>query len=212
MKTNLKPQINPFNNNPIEALRDAGVDSVKAVGNSIKSDLIQAGGEDFISQLLGIERTKQTKETSGELKEGEELVLVEKEEKRVNIEAHIDYRREIIHAETRINHQENAELRARMDELRIEIAKLAESSGELQAIARDINLDTLPENPGKLHVNFFEWIILQLKAARIKVENSVSWSNAVLGKKGKKDYWNLAKKHGTSFSLSGERAVAQQTG
>ena len=99
-----------------------------------------------------------------------------------------------------------------MDELRIEIAKLAQSSSELEAVVQDVNLDNLPEAPGKLHVNFFEWIVLQLRTARIRVENSVSWSNAVLGKGNKKKYWNLAQKHRTSFSLSSERVVAQQTG
>lgn len=212
MKTSIKPHINPFDTNTAEVIRDAGFNSVKAVGESIKKDLLQEGGEDFISQLLGIERSKDQK-TSGELKEGEELILGSKKtEKKVHIEPAMNYANEIIHAETTIRRTENGEMRAQMDQLRIEIAKLAKSSRELQVSIKDINIDTIPQTPGKLHVNFFEWILLQLKAVRIRVENSASWLSALTGKRNKKDFWSLAKSQGTSFSQSGERAVAQQTG
>lgn len=209
MKTSIKPHLNPFDTNTVEAIRDAGFGSVKAVGESIKKDLIQEGADDFISQLLGIERSKDQK-TSGELKEGEELILETK--RKVEIEPAMNYSKEITHAEATIRNQESGEMRAKMDELRIEIANLAKSSKELQAVVKDVSLNTLPQTPGKLHVNFFEWILLQIKTVRIRVENSASWLSAVTGKRSKKDFWSLAKSHGTSFSLSGERAVAQQTG
>jgi hypothetical protein len=32
------------------------------------------------------------------------------------------------------------------------------------------------------------------------------------GKKAKKGYWDSAKKHGTSFTLSSDRVVSQQVG
>ncbi|HYM65592.1 MAG TPA: DUF5660 family protein, partial [Candidatus Sulfotelmatobacter sp.] len=171
--------------NPYET-RDDFVSKVKQTAK----DEISEDWKVAMTQMLGLEKDKAEKashEASGELREGEELVLIEKS---INIEPGIDYRGEIIHAETRIRNQDNKELRDRMDELRIEIAKLSKSSRELQTVAKDINMDTLTEAPGKLHVNFFEWVILQLKVARIRVENSVSWFNAVSGKKNKKDYWS----------------------
>jgi hypothetical protein len=35
---------------------------------------------------------------------------------------------------------------------------------------------------------------------------------ALAGKKAKKGYWDSAKKHGTSFTLSSDRVVSQQVG
>ncbi len=210
-KISSKVQLNPFDKNPIEAIRDSGANIVRQASTTLKSETREDISRAW-RQLLGTEANTTKKNRSGELQEGEELVLVEKTVRKLDIEPAINYTREIIHAETTIRSQDNRELRIRMDQLRIEISKLAKSSRELQVVAKDISLDTLPENPGKLHVNFFEWIIIQLQVARMRVENSVSWFNTLNSKKSKKDFWTLAKKHGTSFSLSGERQVAQQVG
>ena len=108
--------------------------------------------------------------------------------------------------------QENRELRTKIEEITIELKKLSKSSKELEVTIKDVNIDLLPEAPGKYHVNFFEWILLTIQIARVRVEESANWASTVTGKRAKKDYWSLSRKHGTSYQLSGERAVAQQVG
>jgi hypothetical protein len=51
-----------------------------------------------------------------------------------------------------------------------------------------------------------------IRGARMKVEDSGAWLSTMQGKKGKKNYWAMFKKHGTSFGMSNERQVATQTG
>src|SRR3989344_5698474 len=67
-------------------------------------------------------------------------------------------------------------------------------------------------NPGKYHVSFFEWVLLLVRQARMKVEDSSAWLGAFKSKKAKKQYWSMFKKHGTTFGLSNERVVSTQTG
>lgn len=155
--------------------------------------------------------TKEGPVSAGDLNEGVEIIFPKKE-KTVNIEPGIDYLREIVHAETRINRKEQTQLEAKIQEIVIELKKLSQSSKELELEFKDITVATLPTTPGKYHLNFFEWMLITIQNARMRVEDSAAWVNVIAGKKGKKDYWSLAKAHGTSFSLSGERVVAQQTG
>lgn len=161
-------------------------------------------------QMLGVKEDSNQK-TSGDLSEGQDIVFPKKE-KRVDIEPGIDYFREIIHAETRISKKSEAQLETKIQEIIIELKKLSESSKELQLEFKDISVATLPVKPGKYHLNFFEWMLVTIQNARMRVEDSAAWVSVISGKKGKKDYWTLAKSHGTSFSLSGERVVAQQVG
>jgi len=46
----------------------------------------------------------------------------------------------------------------------------------------------------------------------MNVEDSLAWFQALRSKKASRQYGVLAKKHGASFMLSGERAPVTQTG
>jgi len=207
-----KPQAN-IDDNPIEAIRNIG----GAVVESAKNDFAKGLVTDLWDQMLGTEIGKgdTTHQTSGDLKEGQEITLKKqskKEEKKPQIEAGWDYAGEIIHAEKRISQTENRELSTRVSEIMIEIKKLANSSRELEATFREITVEQKTVNPGKYHLNFFEWMLSTIRSARMKIEDSKNWASLFASKKGKKEYWSLYKKHGTSFGLSGERTVATQTG
>ena len=86
------------------------------------------------------------------------------------------------------------------------------TSQELQAQFKDVSLIEVPEDPGKYHLTFLEWILDTIRKARLKVEDSGAWLEAFYTKKAKRGYWNMFKKHGTTFGLSGERVVSTQTG
>ena len=199
--------------NPIEAVRDIS----SSVAESAKNDFAKGLMTDLWDQMLGTEVRKEnaTHQTSGDLEEGQEISLKKqpkKEENKPQIEAGWDYAGEIIHAEKRITQTENRELDARVSQIMIEIKKLTSSSKELEATFREITVERKIVNPGKYHLNFFEWMLSTIRSARMKIEDSKNWASLFASKKGKRDYWTSFKKHGTSFGLSGERTPATQTG
>lgn len=148
---------------------------------------------------------------SGDLKPGEELDLTEK--KLQAIEPAINYIQEILHAERKVQVKDDQETKVKIQEIIIEIKKLTNSSRELAIEFKDIEkMEQVPQNAGKYHANFVEWVLSMVKSARERVDNAISWTNAIKNKKSQKTYWNLFKKHGTSFGLSSERLVATQVG
>jgi len=205
--------------NPIEAIRDIG----RGVVESAKNDFAKGLVTELWDQMLGTEIGKaSTPHASGDLQEGQEISLNKKktdqnaeksqEEIKPRVEVGWDYTAEIIHAEKRISQTENRELNARVSEIIIELKKLAHSSKELEIAFRDISVEQAPIMAGKYHLNFFEWMLSTIRSARMKMEDSANWASLFASKKGKREYWSLFKKHGTSFGLSGERTPATQTG
>ena len=203
--------------NPFETTKGFGSDVIKSIGN----DFVKEGGKDFMRQLLGLEEyaTKAVQALQGELEEGQEISFAKKQaekksEKKAAIEPADNYHRDIIHAETMHVQLENRELREKLESIQIELKKITQTSKELEATFKDVSKETLIRTvkPGKYHVNFFEWMLLTLQNARVRIESSASWISAISTKRSKKDFWSLAKSHGTSYSLSSERAVAQQVG
>ncbi|MEK7566007.1 MAG: DUF5660 family protein, partial [Patescibacteria group bacterium] len=66
--------------------------------------------------------------------------------------------------------------------------------------------------PGVYYTNFFEWVLLTLRDMRKKVNESRQWLSTWTTKKKQKGYWTMFKKHGTSFAMSDERAIASANG
>ncbi len=198
---------NKIEENSIEAIRGLGQGVVK----SFKEDLVKESIHDIWKQLLSVRG--ETQRASGDLIEGEEISFKKEENKKnVRIEAGIDYRREILQAEKIVRKEQDQVLLQRVEEIVIELKKLSKTSKTLEVEFKGITQITTPKTPGKYHQNFFEWMLSVVKTARIRVESAEQWLKTISGKGRKKDYWGLYKKHGTSFGLSGERAVSQQTG
>lgn len=168
------------------------------------------------NDYLGIEdKEEKKKKHAGDLAEGQELNLKElqaKEQKKAHVEPGIDYVNKIVHAGERLAYQENQELKNQLQEIAIEIKKLADSSKELQAQFKDVVIQEHVVTPGKYHKSFFSWILSMIQIARAKVEDSGAWLAAMQSKKKSREYGAMAKKHGTTFSLSNERVVATQVG
>lgn len=136
----------------------------------------------------------------------------EEEEEKAYIEPGLEYVKEIIHAEERVISRETQELEAQLKEIMAEIKKLADSSKELQMQFKTVAVEQHVVKPGKYHKNFFSWLLTIIKAARMKVEDSGAWLQAMHSKKKSREYGAMSKKHGTSFSLSNERNVSTQVG
>jgi hypothetical protein len=103
----------------------------------------------------------------------------------------------------------------------IELKSLASSTKQLEKEIVEATGHTIV-NPGKYHKTFFRWLMSIVQDARVKIDNAGVWLAEMNGKQSKKgagggkkkqnNYWNMTKKHGTKFSLSGERAIATQAG
>lgn len=202
----------------VDALGDFGQDVVKTV----KSNLT-ASGHDMWAQLLGTydnePYAKEKQQLGGDLVAGKEISLTQiqaqtaiETAQKLDILPGIDYQREIVHGFEVNTREENREMRMKIQEVMIELKRLVDSSQILEIEFKDVATDQTPINPGKYHINFFEWLLAVIRTAREKVEDSGAWLATLGSKKKKRQYWSMFKKHGTTFGLSNERVVSTQTG
>ena len=193
--------------NPIEALRSIPA----AFKKSAKNDLLEGSVHDAWEQIVNPQSISEPK--SGELTAGEELNFENLEKRTVQIsEAGRYYVQEIVKAGERGDAKSTREIEVRMQEILIEIMKLSKSSKELEKKVQITAIEQEIVDPGVYHANWFESILLNLRNIRATVEDGLAWFSALRSKKASRQYGVLAKKHGTSFSLSHERVVATQTG
>lgn len=196
----------------------------KGILKSIKSDFwkelivksaVETAPEQLIGKKLNIGLSHSKEEQ--DLVEGEEILLNTEEEivDVANTEEFKEYVRAEVGSETLFARSENKkqrELEERIQMILTEINKLKNSSTEMRVLLKDVPTDRLPVNPGKYHENFLEWVLLQIRQARERIDEGLTWLSLFSSKKKQKQYWNMFKKHGTTFGLSQERTTATQTG
>lgn len=207
-------------NNQVETLK-GHMGGIGSLGNdlihSLGDDLLKDGAKDMWGQILG-RYERQQRSFRGELREREELDVAtlsyeaEKKPQKLDVAPGIDYRREILQYREVSGKHQTREIEQKIEEVLFELRRLVDSSAVLQAQFQVVTMEQAPALPGKYHLSFLEWLLQIIKAARIKVEDSGSWLTALTSKKGKRQYWAMFKKHGTTFGLSNERVVATQTG
>ena len=181
--------------------------------SSVVDDLGKASVNDAWDQLLGIDPHESGEGDRGDLAEGAELDLTNLKKEVVQItDQGREFAAEIIHAGKQAQAENSREIEVKMQEILIEIKKLTQGSAELQKQVEVISVEQTAENPGIYHVNFLEKMLSYLRDIRLSVEDSLSWFNALRSKKASRQYGKMAKKHGTSFTLSNERVVSTQTG
>lgn len=189
-------------------------------------DQVTPLASDFFKQLLGLEEKVSShipakKGEMVDLAPGEaiDFKALKKQKSAESVHApekprHVDYNREIVHGAETMNAREKREITQTIQEIKNELQRLVSSSALLQEEFKGVYMAPAPTTPGKYHQNFFEWVLIVLRQARMKVEDSGAWVSAMKGKgnKGKQDYWGMFKKHGTTFGQSNERSLATQTG
>ncbi len=191
----------------IEAKRNI----TSGITDSLTNDLLRGSISDLWKQvgaaeLLGIA-------VKGEMREGEEIDLKKQnKETPQKSEPAYNYVEKILHGEKRIHAEDNREIQVRIEEIMIELKKIVESSRELQVEFKQVTVEQTVAKPGKYHFNFVEWLLANVKQIRLRIEDSSAWLAMFKSKKDKRQYWNMFKKHGTSFGLSNERNVATQVG
>lgn len=184
--------------------------------------------ESALDGLLGYSGSERARKqrAAGDMEPGEEISFAKLQEKKLElqeqeregsrIEAGIDYlrsyTREISYIGERAANCENKEVEAQLREIMAEIKKLTDSSKELQNQFKTVAVEQHVVKPGKYHKTFFSWLLSMIRSARMRVEDSGAWLQAMHSKKKSRDYNSMAKKHGTSFTLNNERTVATQVG
>lgn len=204
-----KKQNNYADKNPLEVLKGVG----SGVLDSAVNDLAKQGVSDLWEQLLrGSSKDKNS--NAGDLEEGQELDLKNhgKRQEKEHAAPAINYHHEIAETERRANRENQQSIHSKIQEILIELKKISETSVEIAMEFKEVTVEQRIEKPGEYHVSFFQWMLSVIKAARVKIEDSGAWIKTMKSKKGQKNYWNMFKKHGTSFGLSNERVVATQVG
>ncbi len=178
----------------------------------IAGELI-AGIEYQLVSFLNTQESNKDKVNSRE--SGTEKAAKAESRAEPGISYHSEYFQSITRSGENLSRNETSEHNRKIKQVIDEIKKLAATTKELQMEFGHITVSSspAPETAGKYYVNFFEWLLIMLKQARQKVENSKSWLDALQGKSSKKmGYWGRAKKFGTSFTQNNERNVATSTG
>lgn len=183
-------------------------DLLNRMADSAWKDMLGGVSKDFGSQIMG-----------SSMAEGQEVSLKKqaeqtKDKKSEITSEFIDYRREVINVERASENQVERQVAQAVEEIRMEIKKLTQTSKLVERTVKDATADKAPVKPGKYHLNFFEFVLNMLKDATRKLEDSVSFGAVFTSKKQQSQYWNTinSKKGGTAFMLSGERTSATQTG
>lgn len=160
-------------------------------------------------EIFSIQTSKISKDLDGERKTSR----IPRQEIRPGIEYHRQYFDSITNSDKNFMHRESGEHRRQVQQIMDELKKLITTTKALRTEFGHISMQTAPIDPGKYYISFFEWMILMIRQAKQKVEDSKSWLDAMKGKNAKKlGYWGKAKKFGTSFSQANERNVATSTG
>jgi len=219
----LKPTIQPRNqNNPVESGRHQGFSGVFAseVKNSVKPL-----PNDFFNQLLGVGDFEMPSSDTGsrhaDMAPGQEFSLPKTTKK---VESHQQERRPAIaggnnyHMETArsselTSRRESQELKMQIQEISEELKRLINSADKVMQMAyADISVAATPAVVGKYHTHFFAFLLIVIRQARQKVEDSGAWMSVAKGKGGKRSYNVQAKQKGTSFTQSMDRSAATSTG
>lgn len=198
------------------------IESFKGIGQAVLDSTADLGRDavaDLWTQLLGGEKNSSKDQFAGDLSEGEEIdfkaIKKKKSTEKSNfndIEPAIDYKREILQRETQAVRENTQVLKVKIEEILTELKKITATSAELAVEFKEITVEQRIEKPGDYHLNFFQWMLSVVKSARMKIEDSGAWLSVMKSKKGKRNYWAMFEKHGTTFGLSNERVVATQVG
>lgn len=105
-----------------------------------------------------------------------------------------------------------AETQVILSKLKEQIVLLEKSEKSLTAEVTRVKVEQLPQKSGIYYIRFLEWLITVVRQLRMKVEDGRTWLATFTQRKKKRGYWNMYKKHGTTFGLSHERTLATQTG
>lgn len=208
-------------------------DGVKQLATTTRKAVVNETAESsktFLRQLLGLElggSKDKAKSDHVEVKQPEkkftttgiEIIDVfvsgqmttekkDKKEKAPRIEAAMNHSGEIARSGERATKSEMREMSQSIQEIKAELNQLLASSKVLQMEFAEMTMEQTPVDAGKYHVNFFDWMLIVIRQARQKVEDSGAWLSAVKGKRTGKAKTDFSIANG-KMHQSGERTTIQ---
>lgn len=192
------------NDNVLESLRGVG----SSVGKTLTKDVAGKIGSDILQSILGGSSGQ-----GGELKPNQAIDINAQKEALVEQKTAFRPRPEFKRSEygQSLLREDEIKVRQQIEAVRKELQTLAASVKKLNQEIHTAVTET-PVAVGVYHLNFFEHLKTVLKSLREQVEDSRTWLSAFMTRKKKMGYWGMLKKHGTSFGMSNERAIATQAG
>lgn len=205
--------------------RVQGFESIREFGDDVKEQIdVKSSWDEVWSEVFGVkkkssEKTSQPDFTVTDPVTGEQSIFdikahkAQKSESRhaekapLRKEAAIDHHNDFVRSYERASKQETHEIKQRLQEIMAELQRLVSSSKVLQMEFADVTVNQAPQQAGEYHLNFFDWLLLTIRAARQKVEDSGAWL-ATNKKKGTKGRWNNKQRQdwfaNTSLSMGNE--------
>lgn len=180
----------------LEQLRDLG----GGVAKSVKTDVLGGVVTGVLNDIFSPAKK--------DLKPGEEINLAPQEFPQKPVA-------EIKKPEVTIFTAQEANLAREVEAVRSELKKTVEELEQLNTAVVEIEkaVAQAPVKAGKYHLSFLERLRAILRLFRQQVANeSRLWLEESFAKKRKRNYWQMFKKHGTTFGLSSERVIATQAG
>ncbi len=196
-KISSKPKINPWGDDTPEKVRDSKQRTT--FGAQFKAQVSGLVSPDnWFNQILGQSPSKESIKKPP---------IVEKSPARRH--------ENLIFSRTERLEEQNLarETQIIMEKLKEQITLLEKSEKNLVNEVSKVKVEQLPKKSGIYYVRFLEWMLTIVKQLRTKVEDGRAWLATFNQRKKKRmGYWQMYKKHGTTFGLSHERTLATQTG
>lgn len=197
--------------NPVEQLKDFGVGAVREVG-AVPTDIFNTALEQ-----IGLKpQRKQPLSGEIELSSGVHKTNQEVDKKEISIDRKISQlqsvqraEKEVFNAKQKVVEEQISKL---LSELAMEVKKLETQTAELGRDVAKVTVESRPTKSGIYHLNFLDMVIVMLRDLRKRVGESRQWLALSTKKKQQKGYWQMFKKHGTTFAMSEERAIASANG
>ena len=162
-------------------------------------------GADILTSLLGGIPKSGNLEPNQVIEFGQPQPQKEAQPETVVVRPHIE-------AHTRPNVTEiEAQTQKQVEAIRQELKALAKSLKSLHTEVQAA-ISEEPVNPGIYHMNFYDQLRSFIAVLRQQIEDSRNWLSTFNARKKKMGYWGMYKKHGTTFGLSNERALASSAG
>jgi hypothetical protein len=210
-KQQSKSNQKPTNPNPLEALKDVGMQTAA----DMRAEIAQFP-DTFMDQLLGNQNASPVPHRSGELSAGDAMemndVLSGRSEEMTVTREQITFERRLLQEEKAETNKKTNELKMQLSAVQRELIGIAQSTQEL---AQETQIATMQVavDPGVYHVIFFEKLLDFIKSFRKKINQSHHWLASANKRAGKKGSWTANyKQHGAKYLLSGEHYVARSAG
>lgn len=195
----LKPVKRPTlrsNDSILEALRDLS----GGVGKTVAKDVAGKVASDALTSIFG------SFPKQGEIRPNETINFPMERQPRLQV------RHPEVHPVRNVVFHEDAKVKEQIEAIRIELKALSKSMQALNMEIQKAVMETPIKNPGVYHVTFYEKLRIVLSLLREQIDDSRTWLTMHTSRKKKIGYWGMFKKHGTTFGLSNERALATQAG